>query len=108
MSFLFCDHSLAPDAAPESVSGYAINATSILLGWEPPPNDTHNGIIRGYQINCTEEETGTLFSVMSESTEVILSYLHPAYMYSCKVSAITVESGVFSGNVTILTEEAGL
>ena len=97
-----------PDAAPESVSGYAINATCIFLGWEPPPNDTHNGIIRGYQINCTEEDTGVLFSVTSEPTEVIISSLHPAYMYTCKVSTVTVESGVFSENITLQTEESGL
>ena len=99
---------VGPHAPPESVSVYAINATSIFLGWEPPPNDTHNGIIRGYQINCTEVDTGISFSVMSQITELILADLHPAYMYSCKVSAVTVESGVFSGNVTITTEEAGL
>lgn len=99
---------IAPDAAPEEVTGYAINATSIFLGWKPPPNDTHNGIIRGYQINCTEEETGVLISVMSEPNETIISDLHPAYMYSCKVSAVTVDTGVFSGNVTVKTEEAGL
>ena len=98
----------APDAAPVSVNGYAINATSIFLGWEPPPNDTHNGIIRSYQINCTEVDTGESFSVMSVPTEAILVDLHPAYMYTCKVSAVTVESGVFSGNITVLTEDAGL
>ena len=45
---------------------------------------------------------------MSELTETIISDLHPAYMYSCKVSAVTVDTGVFSGNVTVKTEEAGL
>lgn len=99
---------IAPDAAPESVNGYAINATSILLGWEPPPNDTHNGIIRSYQINCTEINTGTLLDISSLETEVIISDLHPAYMYSCRVSAVTVDTGVFSGNITITTKEAGL
>jgi hypothetical protein len=96
----------APDAAPESVSGYAINATSIFLGWEPPPNNTHNGIIRSYQINCTEIDSGALLDVSSVETEVIITELHPAYMYSCRVSAVTVEIGVFSGNITVTTEEA--
>lgn len=98
----------APDAAPESVTGYAINASSIFLGWEPPPNDTHNGIIRGYHINCTEVDTATTFNTSSTETEIIISDLHPDYMYSCKVSAVTVESGVFSGNITVQTDEAGL
>ena len=99
---------VAPDAPPQSVSGYAINATSIFLGWEPPPNDTHNGIIRSYQINCTEIDSGSLLDVSSIETEVIITELHPAYMYSCRVSAVTVEIGVFSGNTTVTTEEAGV
>ena len=45
---------------------------------------------------------------MSETNETIISDLHPAYMYSCKVSAVTVDAGVFSGNLTVKTEEAGL
>ena len=101
-------HYSAPDAAPESVSGYAINATSIFLGWEPPPNDTHNGIIRGYQINCTEVDTDTEFNVSSPQTELIITDLHPDYTYSCRVSAVTIETGVFSGNITVQTDEAGL
>ena len=99
---------VAPDAPPQSVSGYAINATSIFLGWEPPPNDTHNGIIRSYQINCTEIDSGSLLDVSSIETEVIITELHPAYMYSCRVSAVTVEIGIFSGNTTVTTEEAGV
>lgn len=49
-----------------------------------------------------------LISVMSELNETIISNLHPAYIYSCKVSAVTVETGVFSGNITLQTEESGL
>ena len=47
------------------------------------------------------------FNVSSELTDAIISNLHPAYNYSCQVSAVTVEIGVFSGNITLKTEEAG-
>ena len=40
-------------------------------------------------------------------TETIVSNLHPAYTYVCRVSAVTVDVGVFSGNVTLQMEEAG-
>lgn len=40
-------------------------------------------------------------------TEAIVSNLHPAYTYVCRVSAVTVDVGVSSGNVTLQMEEAG-
>ena len=97
----------APDAAPESVRGYAINSTSLFLGWEPPPDDAHNGVIQGYLISCTEHNTGELFNATSVLTDIILSDLHPAYTYTCQVSAVTVDAGVSSGNITLTTDEAG-
>lgn len=41
-----------PDASPLTVSitvSHEQNNT-IILSWEPPPRDTHNGIIQGYKV----------------------------------------------------------
>ena len=77
------------------------------MAWEPPPEDLHNGIIQSYLINCTEMDTGISFNATSVLTEIIISSLHPAYFYICQVSAVTVDIGVFSENVTVQTLEAG-
>ncbi|XP_057677310.1 roundabout homolog 4 isoform X2 [Corythoichthys intestinalis] len=45
-----------PGAAPLAVS-ITVNHdhnNSIHLNWEPPPSDSHNGIIQGYQVWCVE------------------------------------------------------
>lgn len=46
-------------------------------------------------------------SLQNLMTEAIVSNLHPAYTYICRVSAVTVDVGVSSGNVTLQMEEAG-
>ena len=97
-----------PDAPPESISVYAINSTTIFMAWQPPPEDVHNGIIQSYLINCTEVDTGMSFNVSSNFTEIIISSLHPAYFYTCQVSAVTIDVGVFSENITVQTLEAGM
>ena len=78
------------------------------MAWQPPPEDLHNGIIQSYLINCTEIDTGMTFNVSTILTEIIISSLHPAYFYICQVSAVTVDVGVFSENVTVQTLEAGM
>lgn len=49
-SFVFVD--AVPSAAPLAVSitVYHDHNNSIHLNWEPPPSETHNGIIQGYQV----------------------------------------------------------
>ncbi|XP_040007257.1 roundabout homolog 1 isoform X2 [Xiphias gladius] len=47
-----------PSASPLAVSitvSHELNNT-IHLSWEPPPHETHNGIIQGYQVLCVESE----------------------------------------------------
>lgn len=39
-----------PEVAPTLVSLLAAGPDSILVSWFPPPLETHNGILRGYQI----------------------------------------------------------
>ncbi|XP_047462074.1 roundabout homolog 1 isoform X2 [Mugil cephalus] len=47
-----------PSASPVAVSitvSHEQNNT-IHLNWEPPPHETHNGIIQGYQVWCVDSE----------------------------------------------------
>ena len=56
----------------------------------------------------TETETGDAFQLSTVPNEpvIVLSPLHPAYTYRCRVSALTVASGPFSMPITITTHEA--
>ncbi|XP_019904244.2 roundabout homolog 1 isoform X2 [Esox lucius] len=47
-----------PSAPPQSIS---ITMTpdhndTVIMTWEPPPYETHNGIIQGYQVWCAQSE----------------------------------------------------
>ncbi|XP_019940841.2 roundabout homolog 4 isoform X1 [Paralichthys olivaceus] len=47
-----------PSASPLAVSITVIHElnNTIHLSWEPPPHETHNGVIQGYQVWCVESE----------------------------------------------------
>jgi len=75
--------------------------------WEPPSEDTRNGIIREYYAVVEEEITGTRWTYRTYDTRVTARNLHPYYVYVCWVHATTIAMGPPSDSVYILTEEAG-
>ena len=99
---LFCCS--VPFSAPENLTGSAIDSTSISLQWNPPPNEELHGILRHYQIDVIEEPTLRYFSVQATASQHQLSSLHPFYTYIISVAASTVDTGPFSGNITIQTD----
>ena len=101
---------LVPSAPPNNVTGFVINSTSISLSWEPPADEELNGLLREYQVDITEVETGTTFqlSTLATETTIIISSLHPYYNYLCSVSAVTIGLGPFSQILTFLTLQAGM
>ena len=57
----------------------------------------------------TEQETGrTLFNTTTaDDAEILLTSLHPFYVYHIKVAAVTVQEGNFT-TLSVRTEEAGM
>ena len=100
--------SVAPTAAPVSPSGQAVNATTIMLTWSPPPAENQNGVIRNYIINITELETGIVFRRASLSTSILVYSLHPFYRYVVTIAAVTVEQGPATVAFTVQTREDGM
>ena len=66
-----------------------------------------NGLIRHYLINITELDTGNYFSYSTTTTEFTVEFLHPYYLYSCSVAAVTISAGPYSEPITILTDIDG-
>ena len=85
-----------------------IGPTHIHLTWSHPPEDAHQGIIREYHVYTTEHETGKTFfnTTTADDAEVLLSFLHPFYVYHMKVAAVTVQEGNFT-TLSVRTEESG-
>lgn len=89
------------------MSAKALDSTTLLISWSPPPDEHHNGVIRKYQIVVSELETGTVFILNSTNTPATLSPLHPNYVYVCAVAAFTTDEGPYSTNVTVRMPEDG-
>ena len=96
----------APSGGPANVTEVDVNSTHIHLSWDPPSEEDHRGVIRGYNINVTELETQTVFYFMTESTEIIIGPLHPYYVYICMIAAVTIDEGPHT-LITVITDEAG-
>ena len=67
-----------------------------------------NGILTGYIINVTERETGATFERNTTETSIVLSDLHPHYVYECRVAAYTVAPGPFSTVFAVQVLMAGM
>ena len=97
----------APSAPPLNLDGFAVDHTSISLSWNPPPFILRNGIITEYQINITERETGLVFQYSTMDTSIVITSLHPDYIYDCIVAAFTVALGPFSASFGVRVLVAG-
>ena len=95
-----------PAASPVSVNATSINPYVISLQWQPPPPVHQNGIIQYYVVHVSETNTGRFWTFYSVDPSLLVSALHPYYVYECDVATITIGTGPFA-NVTIQTNEAG-
>jgi len=87
---------LAPSVAPTNLSGFAIDHTRIELQWIAPPSNTLNGILAFYVVRVIERETALVFEYNATNTSILLTSLHPDYVYECSVAAYTKDVGPFS------------
>ena len=85
----------------------AVSASGFLVSWSAPQASDHNGNIRSYIINITEENTGRLQQFTSNTNSLRVESRHPYYNYTCQVSAVTVAAGPYSPPTTITTLEDG-
>ena len=96
-----------PSASPGEVGGEALSPSSLVLTWQPPPEDQLNGVLTGYLVNVTETETGVQYQISADTSQYTFEGLHPFYRYSFIVSAITIGPGPFSGIFTIQMPQDG-
>ena len=97
-----------PSSAPVRLQGNAVNSTTIQLQWEPPPSADQNGVIRGYLINISVAETGSVFQLTSVTNGLHISGLHPFYTYTTTVAAVTIGPGPYGAVLTIQLPEDGM
>ena len=86
----------------------AMDSTTLLISWMPPPFEHQNGVIREYRVNITETETGTAYRLFTTATTLTVSSLHPFYTYDCIIAAFTIAEGPYSVEANITMPEDGM
>ena len=102
-----CSFSTVPSGTPQSIQAQPIDSRSLLLAWEPPLVQEQNGVIQEYLINISVVETGDEFQYRSTNTTLIVEDLHPHYIYSLVISAVTISPGPYSEVYTVQMPEDG-
>uniref|UniRef100_A0A667Z7U3 Roundabout, axon guidance receptor, homolog 4 (Drosophila) n=1 Tax=Myripristis murdjan TaxID=586833 RepID=A0A667Z7U3_9TELE len=85
-----CRLPTVPSASPLAVSimvSHEQNNT-VHLSWEPPPHETHNGIIQGYQVITSEVQQYQNWTVDSSRHSLDISNLNPGKRYWITVAAV--------------------
>ncbi|KAJ7996920.1 hypothetical protein DPEC_G00223500 [Dallia pectoralis] len=81
-----------PSAPPQTVSITMIrdHNDTVHMTWEPPPYDTHNGIIQGYQVWCvqSEKQQHLNWTVNSGTHSLEITALDPGKQYWIRVAAV--------------------
>ena len=90
------------DLAAESLSPTIVNIT-----WRPPVAEQQNGIIRSYTLSLSVVDTGRTEQFSSNQTYLIIEGLHPFYVYSVSIAAVTIISGPFSEAISFRMPQAG-
>ncbi|XP_061575531.1 roundabout homolog 2 isoform X3 [Cololabis saira] len=79
---------------PQAVSVVQLtNSSSISVSWEPPPHDSHSGIIQEYKVWClgsdVEWESQINRTVDGAVLSILLTGLQPHVRYTVAVAAVT-------------------
>lgn len=98
-----------PEASPVMIRQSNVMSRSVELSWVPPRSDRQNGVIRHYIIEAFENVTGTVltYQTPSDQTSLVVGNLHPFYLYTMRIRAVTVGPGPLSLSITVNTVEDG-
>ncbi|KAG1673521.1 Neogenin [Nymphon striatum] len=88
-----------PAATPQNFSVEASSSTSVVIRWEPPPEESQNGIITGYKIRYKQKGKRRGETVTTDGNRRLyaLTNLERGAQYNIRISALTVNG---SGPVT--------
>ncbi len=98
---------IAPSVAPTGTAASNISTSRVHLSWDALPEENRNGIVRHFQVNVTETDTGIEFELIAYSNELIIQDLHPYYTYHVTVAAHTVDIGPYSTVASFQMNEDG-
>lgn len=97
---------VAPSLPPNITSYEALDPSTVLLLWSPPPSHSLNGKVQYYLIH-TEDEQGNVNLTEEQREFTVIVSLTPAVNYMFKVAAVTVGEGPYSDPVHLKMPEDG-
>lgn len=95
---------VGPTQAPQALNASVISPHHAFLLWEPPEERQRNGHIRKYHIEVDSEDGLVNYTSIQENFN--LTSLHPYYIYTVRIAAVTVEEGPHA-ILAFQTHEAG-
>ncbi|KAI1903451.1 hypothetical protein AGOR_G00027330 [Albula goreensis] len=94
----------APSAAPRrvTVTKSSGNGTAIVVAWQPPPVEEHNGVVQEYKIWCLGNESRYHVNrtVDASTFWVVIPSLSPGIRYSVEVAASNAAGPGVKSNIT--------
>ena len=98
-----------PTSPPRKVHLLATTPRSLLVSWEPPPAEEHNGELTSYTVTVEDDNEVLVEEERTDQLEAIIGGLHPFQVYYVRVAAST-EVGVGPYTIAFLIEmpEAGM
>ena len=98
--------SSVPSSAPGDVEAHALSSRKIVVSWKAIPQNTFNGILRGYIIQYTDVDNSRHNQISVDGLQASLIDLRPFTRYRVRVMAYTNAGlGVASVGQTIRTYE---
>ena len=98
----------APGDSPSDVQVLEVMSDQVVVDWEPPHSDFHNGVIREYLLEVSLEGGRPGIIYRATSPPAFIDSLHPDYDYTVSVAAHTVETGPYSPPLHFQTLEDGM
>ena len=96
---------IAPSSPPQGIEVSSFSSNFVNLSWSSPRPEHRNGIITGYVINVTLEDTGASYQLTSQTTQLTVESLVPNGLYAFAVAAQTsVGTGPFSMTIMQRTD----
>ena len=99
---------IAPSSSPQNVMATDVDPASLMITWEPPPLEHHNGPINSYYV--LYHETGAFNTIGENSlgTNITLSGLIPFVSYTFQVAARNANgTGHFSSSINQVSGQSG-
>lgn len=98
-----------PIGVPLGIQATPHDSRTLTLDWNPPLEESQNGIIIHYNLSVSVSESGQRFDMaIVGETAVTLQDLHPYYEYNYAIAAATsVGTGPFSERNSIRMPQDG-